>query len=322
MLFLFYREAKISDMSKPTNTTLIGVFVLGGIALLIAAIVILGSGRFFSNTVTCIAYFNGSVKGLTIGSTVRFRGAVIGKVTDIHLEIRKSETGEPLLPVTFDLITEKVNRIEGRTNSKSYSQAVKVIKNLIQQGVKASLAMDSIVTGQLYVDLDYHPTTPIVYLGETRGLPEIPTSRSPFEKIKDSLQALPINDVISSANDTLKSIDEFFSSKDLSVAIKSVNELTTKATESLNLINNLTTETESAVTQATKTLKSIERAATTLHDSTNPTSPLRYKLISTMNEIEKASRSFQILSDFLQRNPEALLYGKHGDNKFPQEKNR
>ena len=97
-------------MSKPIRTTAIGAFVIGGIAIFIAALAVLGSGKFFDKSLHFIAYFEGSVKGLSVGSPVRFRGAQIGTVTDIMLRFMESG-GEPMLPVEFELSTEKVNNL-------------------------------------------------------------------------------------------------------------------------------------------------------------------------------------------------------------------
>jgi len=100
-------------MSKSINSTMIGAFVVFGLGLLMASVVILGSGTFFTKNIPCVAYFSGSVKGLSIGSPVRFRGAVIGKVTGIRLEMHQSSDGAPLLPVKFDLSAESINSIQG-----------------------------------------------------------------------------------------------------------------------------------------------------------------------------------------------------------------
>ena len=65
-------------MSKPASKTLIGVFVIGAIALAVLAVVVFGSGRFFSEKMPLVMYFEGSVAGLNIGSPVMFRGVKVG----------------------------------------------------------------------------------------------------------------------------------------------------------------------------------------------------------------------------------------------------
>ena len=72
-------------MSKPANKTMIGIFVLGAIALVVIAIVVLGSGKFFRKTYIAVCYFEGSVGGLNIGAPVVFRGVKVGSVKDVVL---------------------------------------------------------------------------------------------------------------------------------------------------------------------------------------------------------------------------------------------
>ncbi len=72
-------------MSKQANKTLIGAFVIGSIALLVAAVLILGGGKLFSNKFKVVMFFDGSIKGLNVGSPVMFRGVKVGTVSDINL---------------------------------------------------------------------------------------------------------------------------------------------------------------------------------------------------------------------------------------------
>src|SRR5690242_2285027 len=70
---------------RRANPALIGAFVLGAVVLVGAVVVVWGSGRFFRNTKTFVAYFSGSVNGLNPGAPVKFRGVKIGSVTEIRL---------------------------------------------------------------------------------------------------------------------------------------------------------------------------------------------------------------------------------------------
>ena len=95
-------------MSKPANKTLIGVFVIVAIGLVVGAILILGSGRFFRHYPKYVMYFESSVKGLSIGSPVVFRGVKVGSVTDISMDFNPSDLSI-LIPVYVELGEETVN---------------------------------------------------------------------------------------------------------------------------------------------------------------------------------------------------------------------
>ena len=94
-------------MSKQVNKTLIGAFVVGAIALLVAALVIFGSGAFFKNRPKFVMYFDTSVKGLNVGSPVNFRGVPIGAVTDIQL-LFNTEDLKLKIPVFIELYPERI----------------------------------------------------------------------------------------------------------------------------------------------------------------------------------------------------------------------
>ena len=72
-------------MSKKVSKTAIGAFVLGAIVLLVAGVLVLGAGKFFTKEHVYVTYFDGSVKGLNVGSPVMFRGVKVGEVKDITL---------------------------------------------------------------------------------------------------------------------------------------------------------------------------------------------------------------------------------------------
>lgn len=309
-------------MSKQANPTLIGIFVICGLSILVGAIILLGSGQFFSHNVSYIAFFSGSVKGLKIGSPVRFRGAEIGKVTDIRLEIKEGKDGVMLLPVTFDLSVERINHIEGLFNNKDEDRAKIVMQKLITDGVKASLAMDSIVTAQLYIDLDYHENDPIVYQGETGNVPEIPTIRSPFEKISSTLEKLPIDELVSSATNAIKNLDKFLSSDVLTDTLNSIEKLTNEISSTVNMLNDEIPELskdaksilkgmQSTLKEAEEALESIKAVTDDIHSTViDESSPVRVKLYEAISQIEETSRSLQNLSEFIQRNPETVIFGK------------
>jgi paraquat-inducible protein B len=169
-------------MSRQPNPTLIGAFVLGALALLVAGVAILGGTRWFGDSQTYVAYFRGSVTGLRVGAPVDFRGVTIGEVTDIAL--RYDAAADALhIPVTMALRPEQMavvgeeQGVEDRT----------ALEELIARGLRAQLQVQSIVTGLLFVQLDFFPRAPLRLVGAEGAPPEIPTIASTREQLEQTL---------------------------------------------------------------------------------------------------------------------------------------
>src|SRR5512142_3252374 len=98
-------------MAKQANRMMIGVFVVIAVFIMAASLVVFGSGRFFKQTVKCVMYFEGSVKGLNVGAPVLFQGVPIGSVTSIILEVDPTKM-QIQIPVIIEYEPEKFH-VEG-----------------------------------------------------------------------------------------------------------------------------------------------------------------------------------------------------------------
>src|SRR5512136_1190581 len=138
-------------MSKQANKTVIGIFVVGAIALVVIAIVVLGSGKFFRKTFKAVCFFEGSVGGLNIGAPVVFRGVKIGSVTNVVLRLETTKLIF-VIPVYIELEPDKIGVIGAPPK-----QVGQNLKAFIDRGLRATLEMQSFVTGQMQVGLDFYP---------------------------------------------------------------------------------------------------------------------------------------------------------------------
>jgi paraquat-inducible protein B len=204
-------------MSKQANKTVIGIFVVVSIALVVAAVLILGSGKFFKTTYDAVCYFEGSVGGLNIGAPVVFRGVKIGTVTDIFLRGDPS-TWTFTIPVYMELEPDKVT-VPGPRLKKTGER----LKILIDRGLKATLESQSFVTGQKQVGLDLHPDKPAKFVAEDKTVQEIPTIPTPLQEFAKKIENLPIDEIGEKLRSTLDSIDKVVSSPEIPEAIRSVN---------------------------------------------------------------------------------------------------
>jgi paraquat-inducible protein B len=320
-------------MSRRANPTLIGAFVVGALVLAIAAVLLLGSGNLFVNKPRFVLYFKGSVKGLSVGSPVNFRGVNIGTVTNIRLVMGMSPS-EIRIPVTIEI--DPASFVRGKQMIKQMSaQSKENINRLIRAGLRAQLQLQSLLTGQLFIQLDFYPGTPVERVGGTE-YPEIPTIPTPIEKITKKLEDFPVekimNNILStsegvnalvnspelhqaalSLNEALKSIDGLVKSSELQQSIASLH---TALDELGRLSRNLNgrleplssdmhamlDESRLAMAQARATLESTQHL---VNDQ-----KLLYSIDNALAEITAAARSIHELSDFLERQPQSLLRGK------------
>ena len=206
-------------MSKQANKTVIGLFVVGAIALAVVAVVILGSGKFFKQTLRAVCYFEGSVGGLNIGAPVVFRGVKIGSVADVVLRFDTTKLIF-VIPVYIEIEPDKVNAIGARPR-----QVGQNLKTFIDKGLRATLEMQSFVTGQMQVGLDFYPdkSAKFAEYGIDTKTPQIPTIPTPMQELAKKIQNLPIDKVFEKLASTLDEIDKLVKSPEIPEAIRSVN---------------------------------------------------------------------------------------------------
>ncbi|TVM04321.1 MAG: paraquat-inducible protein B [Candidatus Brocadia sp. WS118] len=258
-------------MSKPANKTLIGAFIIGAIALLVLAVLIFGSGKFLEKTYRVVMFFEGSLKGLNEGAPVIFKGVKIGTVTDIRL-VYDPVNNSLRIPVIVELEPEKIERTDVVKRRPEEG-----MKMLIERGLKAQLQMQSMVTGQLMIALDFFPDKPARYVGFVKECLEIPTVSTPFEELRKTIQELPIKEIIKKLNLTLNSLRKLIQHID-----KKIDPLIANVSETSEITQN-TLESMQA------TLKQTEKTLTTFSET---------------------GRSMKSLTEYLQQHPDSILKGK------------
>ena len=177
----------------------VGAFVLGGLALAAASIILFGGSRLFAEKSRAVIFFEGSVAGLEVGAPVTFRGVRLGSVIRIALNF-STATRTARIPVTIEIDPDRVTWQGARPVGGDYSR-------LIAGGLRAQLASQSFVTGQLRVDLDFRPETPIRTMKGVTDLPEIPAIPSELDQLRSKLTELPLRDLVDTAQNALGSVD-------------------------------------------------------------------------------------------------------------------
>jgi paraquat-inducible protein B len=209
-------------MSKQANKTAIGVFVVGAVVLTIAAIIVFGSGKFFVKTDFYVVYLPGSVKGLRIGAPVMFRGVKIGEVTQLRLySVEKNMSIE--IPVIFNVDPASFHSIGSMVEAADEDKKEEM-DAMIKKGLRARMEMQSFVTGQRMINLDFFPNTPVRLMGE-KGIDlgddiiEIPTIKTFEQEIGRTLEDIPIGELAESMQNSLKGIENLVTSEEFTKSL-------------------------------------------------------------------------------------------------------
>jgi paraquat-inducible protein B len=278
---------------KPSSTA-VGAFILGGALLVVAAILVWGSGRLFEHRYKYVCYFPGSVFGLNVGTAVRYRGVPIGQVSGMRIRFEQPED-DRRIPVFIE-ITEK--RLRELAKDGQTPQAV--IPSLVAAGLRARLDTESFVTGQLYVNLDMFPDSPIDLVHTQRGYPEIPTIPTPLEEVTKSLSGLVAE---------LRETDLAATVRALAGAIEGINRLVN--TPSIAHTLKELPSTVSSFRQLVQTTDSaLGRVGQELQSTVGARGPVVSDLQRALVEVQRAAEAVRRLADFLERNPNALIVGK------------
>ena len=213
-------------MGRRANPTVIGAFIIGAVALIVIGLLVLGRGQFFSDRLTFVSYFDGSIKGLNIGAPVEFQGVRIGSVTDIHV-IYVSKTSEYLTPVYIQL---ELNRIRESLLRQSRTERREYLKSLIQRGLRAQLVTQSLVTGQLIVQLGFYPDTPIRLVGGDPDVPELPTMPTALQQVQaaaqdilEKIKELPLDQLFANVMQTIEGANRLVNAPEVLAAVRAMS---------------------------------------------------------------------------------------------------
>jgi paraquat-inducible protein B len=250
-------------MSKPVSKTTIGIFVVGAIALLVVAIGVLGSGKLFKETTPYVMVFEGSVKGLNVGSPVVFRGVKIGSVTNIRMRFDYATKTFTILvyadiePGLIEITNVDEAMAKKLTSGKNTLEARYAnMRELIAGGLRAQLEMQSIVTGQLQIALDIYPNKPAVYAGIEKKIQEIPTIPTPLQQLAKKLENLPIEEIFNKANLALDGIAKLVQSPELKESIANLN---TTLKDVQTLVRNVDTQVKPLSAGLSDTLRDTQK---------------------------------------------------------------
>ena len=250
---------------------MVGVFVIGAVALLTAGVIIFGKGQLFKETREWVLYFDGSIKGLSPGSPVVLQGVRIGEVMDIRVHIDKE--GSIRTPVIMELDSSLIDFENKNLSSKA---ALANTQKMVDRGLRAQLQTQSLITGQLLIQLEFHPDKEARLVSPGGSLPEMPTIPSTVQELSKTLEKLPLEEIVNNIHNITKNLDELLNSPDLKNGLKALSD-------SLKKTESIMAKIEEQITPvSTKAQQVLQSADKLLADNSD-------KLGALMEDLEKTS---------------------------------
>jgi paraquat-inducible protein B len=310
----------------------VGLFFVGGLLLLALLLSFFGEGSLFRSKQRAVAHFEGSLSGLNVGAPVTFRGVKVGRVEAIELRI-DADDASARIPVYLSL-----NPDAAQWNGDKALD----IERLVARGLRAQLASQSFVTGQLYIELDFHRDAPPrrAITAPQGAHPEIPTLPSETAQFIDFFKELPMQELVEALRNTLTRIDRMTAtieaqfepmSRDVAESLQTLNtaipqlrddfsairaSIETVAERTDATLRTVDDEAARAGEEVTKLSAEMRAAAASLHRSSAEIegllasdAPARRDLEAMLRDLARSARALRDFSESIEERPDRLLFG-------------
>jgi paraquat-inducible protein B len=240
-----------------------------------------------------------------VGAPVEFRGIKIGSVSDIAISI-DPKTLEIKIPVLLNLQPERITSTKVAQSREEYE----VMKHMVKRGLRAQLETGSLLTGQLFVQLDFHPDLQqqeLLMTGKYPEIPAVPATMDQFRRtvtdVMAEIRRLPLDKIAKEILETVEGGNRLVNSPEIQKAVQNLNAALGNVEK---LTAGLDQKVDELATSVDKTLVTVRKA---LH-VTDPNSRAAVNLNHALEELSGAARSIRVLADYLEQHPEALVKGK------------
>lgn len=234
--------------------------------------------------------FAGSVRGLNAGAPVEFRGIRVGEVREVSLEL-DAATRQTRIPVLVEIEPERLHMSGEAVPGPDTDTKHQLWDQLVANGLRAQLKTGSLITGALYVDLDFYPDDPPQQIAWEQTPPQLPTVPTPLDELRGLLTRLSRLPLDRMGEDLGRSLS----------ALRDTLEQTRVVLQRLD--GETAPELNRTLAQTRQTLESMQKLLT-------PGSPLQSEAQRVLAELGAAARSIRVMADYLERHPEALIRGK------------
>lgn len=322
-------------MRRQLRPRRVGAFVLGAVAILVAAVWYLSSGEWLAAKETFVVFFPGSVRGLGKGAPVTFRGIRTGEVKDVRALMTGRAEMPVLIEVTVELRADVVEVPAGVVAPWQHARGAHLARELTNSGVRARLLSQSLITGQKYIDLDFLPEERPRFGGLSRRYPELPTTQSAMERLSqrsealfDRIADLPIDAIIEDIRQAARSLRALADSAELHRAIAAtgrsaesvppaLSELRAALADARRLSATLDGQTRATGEEAAETarrlrqtLDRLDRTLGRVDDTAAAADEARLQATVTLGELSRTLAMLRQLVEYVQAHPEAIVQGK------------
>ena len=274
--------------------------------------------------ITCVLFFDSSVRGLKKEAPVEFQGIKVGQVKELRL-IYDPESQTFKIPVLVEIEPERFLS----DSDMAEISPISALEGLIEDGLRARLQTGSLLTGQLFIELDMHPDEPLKLVGQDLPFPELPTipasltqMTSSVKNILAKLERLNVDEISSELLNTLSGAgrivnkaDHILDKADLESAMADFGQSLALLRQILNRLDQrvdpIAANLENAIGAGRGAMEKIQNTLTLMDQTLNPNAPLQYHFIELSSELSEMARSIRILVDMLERNPNSVIFGKN-----------
>jgi len=323
-------------MSIRANPTAIGAFIIGAVAITVAGTSVLASATWFQTRPTFVSYFSESVNGLENGAPVKFQGVPVGNVTELSIQIdREGRTFQ--VPVTYVVDLSKLMTLNGPFMDLADPAE---LERQISDGLRAQLQMESIVTGQLYIELSYDTAAaPPVLEPHTTRYPEIPTTPSLMAalgtgagsvvadvikilfRVNELLEEIDMPEINNALVATAQSVRQLVEAPEIRAALAQLPEAAEQVTRSMAAIETLAGTANAAIgpigaqidiatTELASALQVMRRTLQDAQGLLSTDSGIGFEIQAVLSSLKEAADALQLLATSLEQSPDILLRGK------------
>ncbi|MDQ6964732.1 MAG: MlaD family protein, partial [Mariprofundales bacterium] len=270
----------------------------------------------FTRKMKFVAFFDGSVRGLSAGAPVEFKGIKVGQVTDLRLQFNMRDASFRI-PVMIENEPERVIPIGGSKKVSPYE----TFKKLVEKGMRAQLETGSLLTGKLFVALNMHPETPVRLVGAFKGIPEMPTIPGGFAQLTASAKKImaklervesdkigkELLSILQGVNGVVNRPAVQQSLTDLRASLSSFRSILAKLDDHAEPI---ATNLDAVLASGHATLDQAHKTLGLINSMAQPDSPLQFKVIRLSDDLSEAARAIRGFLDLLERHPNSIIFGK------------
>lgn len=323
-------------MSIRANPRAIGLFLIGGIVLAVGGTAVLASTTWFGKRTTFISFFQESVNGLEMGAPVKFQGVPVGTVTGILIQIDQNDKTFQV-PVEYEI---DLTRLTTQLGTYVNLSDAAVLRQHIADGLRAQMQMESIVTGQLYIELSYSPDAAAPELeSHATAWPEIPTTPSLMAAlgtgagslVADMLKVLfQVNQMLAEVDmpginaavvSSAQAVERLMNSPEIMAAVEQVpimavqvnrtmEELEVLATNASGAIDPFQLQVDAASAELIATLQMLRKTLEETHGLLSTDSGVGYGLQEALASFTEAADALRMLTTSLEQNSDMLIRGK------------